>query len=240
MRTISVLILDSSTSMESLGKEVLDGINTSIRDIRKFARGEDRTFFFQFASTVKPVLINVPSLDLKELESFVPNGMTAMYDGIGKALEAVDAHVTDTTNTRYRVEIISDGAENSSSEFSGKQVADMIAARKNSERWTFTYSGTNQDLEAVAKNLNIDRGNIMSYDNHSRGFAKGTSLRSAAATAYYTNDAVMSTSASFSEDGTIADASGDQYTVDMSKIDHTEAQKRMKDLTKKFKVENRV
>jgi hypothetical protein len=59
--------------------------------------------------------------------------------------------------------IISDGQENSSTDYTYASVAERIQRLSDTERWTFTYLGSNQDLSAVSDSLSISMANTSSY-----------------------------------------------------------------------------
>jgi hypothetical protein len=52
------------------------------------------------------------------------------------------------------VTIFTDGEENDSKEYSGKLIKKMVEERK-AQKWTFTYIGTDHDVEKFALSLSI-------------------------------------------------------------------------------------
>ncbi|WP_221406970.1 hypothetical protein [Epilithonimonas bovis] len=67
------------------------------------------------------------------------------------------------------VTIFTDGEENASREYTGNQVKTMIENLKN-ENWTFTYIGTDHDVEKIAINLSIT--NTLSFEKNSEGISE--------------------------------------------------------------------
>jgi hypothetical protein len=59
--------------------------------------------------------------------------------------------------------ILTDGHENASEEFSGKQVADMIQHQKGKYDWEFVFLGANIDVDTVAGDLNIELEDRISF-----------------------------------------------------------------------------
>jgi hypothetical protein len=64
------------------------------------------------------------------------------------------------------VTVFTDGAENDSKEFTGKAIKKLVKDLK-SQNWTFTYIGTDHDVEKMAENLSIQ--NTMSFTNSNEG-----------------------------------------------------------------------
>lgn len=66
----------------------------------------------------------------------------------------------------YLVTVLTDGAENASREFSGKDIKNLIDELKQN-RWTFTYIGTDHDVEKAATTLSIN--NILVFKKSEAG-----------------------------------------------------------------------
>jgi len=77
--------------------------------------------------------------------------------------------LVDRPEERVLVCIISDGHENASQIYSYADIAARITALTATERWTFTYLGSNQDLATVAAQTGIAEGNMRSYDSTGEG-----------------------------------------------------------------------
>ncbi len=61
---------------------------------------------------------------------------------------------------------MTDGEENASREYSGKQIKELIERFKN-EKWTFTYIGTDHDVDKIALNLSIT--NTLIFEKNEAG-----------------------------------------------------------------------
>jgi hypothetical protein len=76
------------------------------------------------------------------------------------------------------VTIFTDGEENASKEFSGKAIKKLVEDLKE-KNWTFTYIGTDHDVEKMAETLSIQ--NSMNFTNSDEGinemFVKESSAR---------------------------------------------------------------
>ena len=91
---------------------------------------------------------------VKELtaETYHPDCCTALYDAMGKSLNALRKKVAE--DDKVLVTIVTDGYENASKEYSGKAIKALVDELK-AKGWVFAYIGANQDVEAVAATISI-------------------------------------------------------------------------------------
>jgi len=162
------IVLDRSGSMSSIRDEVIGAANDQIKTIQKEAENvnTDISFFTFSTKADDPVFVDQPveKMELLTKESYVPDGLTAMLDGVGKAV----AHLEQTKDandpgTAFLVIIVSDGMENNSKEYNWESLASKIKPIQDTKRWTFSYLGANQDLGKVSKDLNISSKNVMAF-----------------------------------------------------------------------------
>ena len=150
---LSVLfIMDGSSSMESMGKEPLDGLNNLIKQQQE--TGDFRFTLIVFSDTHKIVLDNMNGKDIPVLTSdhYKPGGMTALYDAIGFGISLQKERKINNV----LVVILTDGEENSSIIYSKKQVKQLTTKMTDEHKWVFMYLGANQDSFAVSKNIGIN------------------------------------------------------------------------------------
>merc|ERR1719158_338936 len=177
-------LLDRSGSMTSIRDDVIGGINQYVKEQQDAATGEDMLLTMaQFdtmnnfelmhdAVNVKKFPTDVPFMDRS---SFKPRSGTPLYDAIGAMINHADKHTEKETAERVVVVIFSDGAENSSREFSKKQIFDLISERQKNN-WAFVFLGANQDSYAAGGGLGITGGNTQNYAFDGQGVT--TALRS--------------------------------------------------------------
>ena len=169
IKIYNLIILDESGSMSSIYNQALSGVNETINGIRQSQEKypEQRhfvsivTFEGSGMDGVKTRRDGVPVGDVEDLtkKDYQPGGCTPLYDAMGKAISELDRNVEDGDGVL--VTIITDGMENSSCEYSGRAVKDLVAMQRK-KGWTFAYIGANQDAVEVARDLNIQ--NAMNYD----------------------------------------------------------------------------
>ena len=176
VKIYNLIILDESGSMTSIYKQALDGINETIGGIRKNQENYPEQRHFVSIVTFEGDGMNgvktrrdrepVENVSAFTEKDYQPGGCTPLYDAMGKAITALDIKVEK--GDCVLVTIITDGMENSSEEYSGKAVKELVA-RQREKGWTFAYIGANQDAVEVARDLNIL--NAMNYDASPEGVA---------------------------------------------------------------------
>jgi hypothetical protein len=122
--------------------------------------------------------------DVPELtrQNYTPDGMTNLYDAIGKGIRSVERQLAPLNEVPdVLFVIVTDGGENSSKEFSLEAVRDLIQA-KETEGWTFVYLGANQDAWKVGSQFGLAKGQTMTYSTNDM---KGTMNTLSAATSVY-------------------------------------------------------
>lgn len=165
----NLILLDESGSMGSIYEQALGGANETIQTIRAAqASADDQKQFLTFVTfdsgdreSVRIVIDTKPIEQVKDLtrDDYRPNGCTPLYDAMGRSLTALEQKVTD--DDQVLVTIITDGMENSSREYSGASVCEIVK-RLRAKGWTFVYIGANQDAVEVAKRMSID--NAMNFN----------------------------------------------------------------------------
>lgn len=174
IKIYNLIILDESGSMTSIYKQALDGINETISGIRKNQENYPEQSHFVSVVTFEGEGMNgvktrrdcEPAGNVTAFteKDYQPGGCTPLYDAMGKAITTLNAKVDKGDGVL--VTIITDGMENSSCEYSGKAIKELVA-RQREKGWTFAYIGANQDAVEVARELNIQ--NAMNYDASPEG-----------------------------------------------------------------------
>ncbi len=172
-KTIYHLIVDQSGSMSNCVENTITGFNEQITHIRRLEElypDQEMTIgltlfnskvthqHFQSAPSIAPFL---------NVQTYVPNGSTALLDAIGSAVHRLDAAHKDasrTIPTTVVVVIITDGYENASREFSLQDIRTLISRLEASEKWTFSFMGATLDAIDVAARMNIRNSNSMVFD----------------------------------------------------------------------------
>lgn len=162
-RIYNLIILDESGSMHGLKKMSVDGVNETIHTIKSAAQAhpEQKQMFsfitFSDCREEKPYRVHTLLSEISDVneisqDDYNPRGITPLWDAMGIALTALEKKVGN--NEIALVTIITDGYENASMEYSGKQIQEIVK-RLDSKGWVFTYIGANQDAMMEAGKLGI-------------------------------------------------------------------------------------
>lgn len=165
-----VAILDRSGSMGALRAETIGGFNNFVEEQKK-AEGEARLTLVQFDDQYQ---IDYEGKDVKEISpldesTYIPRGMTALYDAVGKTMITLGERLAkldeDKRPGQVIVLIITDGQENSSREYAGDKLREMIAHQEEKYNWTFVFLGggdiKKQKLQGAA--LGINAANVYGF-----------------------------------------------------------------------------
>jgi hypothetical protein len=196
-------IQDRSGSMSSVWEETLSGFKTYVKDMQADQQ-KDSEVSYLFSLTTFDTQIETPYLgvpidkvDGDELKKHGPRGSTALYDAIGKTLQAHDDDKSLTFDKAIVV-IVTDGQENSSREWSKTALHAAIDERIKRGNWTFTYLGTQPETWDDATSLGMGVGASATYNAANAGATYATMAFASANMAR----SVHSQSKSFVEDNT--------------------------------------
>ena len=169
-----VFILDKSGSMCGLEDDTIGGYNSFINKQKK--EEGDAVISTVLFSTKREVIHNrvslkdVPPLTDKE---YSVEGCTALLDAIGLSIShIVNVHKKLDKNLvpeKTIFVITTDGMENSSVEFSYKNVKDLIEKETNKYGWEFMFLGANIDAVKEGKRFGIKESHAVSYHQDSYG-----------------------------------------------------------------------
>ncbi len=166
-----VVVLDRSGSMSAVREDMVGGLNRFVKDQKKLP-DKARFTLVQFDTEYETVcdgmdLGKVGTLDL------VPRGCTALLDAIGRTIHLTDDRLTKLTSkakpSKVLFLIITDGHENSSHEFTKKQILEMIKQQKDKNKWEFVFLGANQNAIDEGAQIGIGVAQSMTYAPTKKG-----------------------------------------------------------------------
>ena len=170
-RVFNLIILDESGSMSTIAKQAVSGLNETFQTIRNAQKEhQEQQHFISFvtfnSAKIRTVMNRqAVSVDKKmKWTDYKPDDCTPLFDAMGRSLNDLKNHVSD--EDVVLVTIITDGYENASREYSGRDIKNLVAELKK-RGWVFAYIGTNQDVDAVADDMGIR--SRMCYDYSPRG-----------------------------------------------------------------------
>lgn len=188
-----VFILDRSGSMDSIRDDAIGAFNAFIEDQKKIP-GDANLTLVLFNHEYKEVY---GSKDLKEAqpitaEDYVPSGMTAMLDAIGRTISAVGERLAampeDKRPGKVAVAIMTDGMENDSKGYTLEQVKTMIEHQESAYKWCFFFLGANIDAFAAGSGIAIKAASTLQYDATGAGVRKAMHSYSATLCSFRSGD----------------------------------------------------
>lgn len=160
MKTDLIIILDRSGSMEPLRSEIIGSFNHLLEEQTKVA-DEARLTLVQFDDIYEMLTEGTPLPAAKPLDmsTYVPRGMTALYDAIGKTIgdqgQRFETMAPAERPEKVVMTIFTDGVENASKHFTREQIQALVTRQQNEWNWTVYFVGANQDARAEAGKLGI-------------------------------------------------------------------------------------
>ena len=206
-----VFVIDKSGSMYSSRDDVTGGFKKTIDEQKAIKEGKVTVSLFTFNEKVEQKYLGV---DINDIEKFhySPDGMTAMNDGIGTAIDKVGEWLYEKDKRgaempgKTLVVVMTDGMENASKEYTLKQVQDKIKEQTDKYSWEFIYMGTDITTSKAADTLGFK---FKTYGSRSK-FANNYNIidsavkcyRSMAATGSSLADTTLAFCSTLSEEAT--------------------------------------
>lgn len=169
----NLIILDESGSMDSIKTTIIKGFNELVQTIqgieKQFPEQEHFISFVSFNGLGQKLLHFIdPASKLKQIDdkNYKPDASTPLFDAMGFSINKLKQSLQGQTDFNVLVTILTDGEENASKEFSGNDIKKIVEELKQN-RWTFTYIGTDHDVEKFAQSLSIN--NSMVFAKSSKG-----------------------------------------------------------------------
>ena len=167
----NLIILDESGSMDSIKSLIINGFSELVQSVKsiegQFPEQEHLISMVSFNSLNNNIMHFVDPVNKLEAIndiSYCPSSMTPLYDAMGFSILKLKQYLEGKSNYNVLVTILTDGEENSSKEFSGAAIKNLVEELK-TQNWTFTYIGADHDVEKMAASLSIK--NTMTFEKNS-------------------------------------------------------------------------
>ena len=180
-----VFVIDKSGSMYSSKEDVIGGFNKTIEEQKQNKEGKVTVSLYTFNEKVKQEYLGTDINDIGKFH-YSPDGMTAMNDGIGTAIDEVGEWLYEKDRKgeempgKTLVVVMTDGMENASREYKLKQVQDKIKEQTEKYSWEFIYMGTDITTSKAADDLGFK---FKTYSSRKK-FANNYDIINCATTAY--------------------------------------------------------
>lgn len=163
-------IIDKSGSMYGSENDVIGGFKKVIDEQKANLNGSCSVSLYEFDSKVTKHFVGLDISLVNENLEYIPGGCTAMNDAIGTAITEIGAWLRNMPENerpcKNLIVIMTDGEENSSKEYSLKQIQDMIKEQTEKYSWEFIYLGTDITSTKDADELGINHRGYTTKDNH--------------------------------------------------------------------------
>ena len=155
-------IIDESSSMWTSVGDVKGGFAKITNEQKENVDGTCAISIYRFATYPKEAdFVMEPIENVYPELAYNPSGCTAMYDGIGKAIDEIGERLASMPEEerpeKNLIVIMTDGEENSSREYLPSKVREMIKHQEDKYNWTFLYIGTDISNTKDADNIGIGR-----------------------------------------------------------------------------------
>jgi hypothetical protein len=164
-KTIVSFLLDETGSMDSVRDKTVSGFNEYVATLQNT---ETPTLLRLMTFNTDGFNVVYDFDDIHSVadltrESYRPRALTNLYDAIAKLVHDTEDYAKRMSPTaRVMCTIMTDGEENSSSEYTRAAIFKLITDREK-EGWAFAYLGANQDAWAASESIGIHRRNSANY-----------------------------------------------------------------------------
>lgn len=173
-KTNIIILLDRSGSMESIKEETISGFNEFLSN-QKETSPEATISLIQFDHEYIPVYFNKELMEAEPLSpsTFIPRGMTALLDAIGKTIKDISRNYKRTPKEKRPQKvifvIITDGLENMSRKYNREKIFKMLQKKQTKHNWKVIYLGANQDAISEAIEYGIDNKYSLTFAHDKAG-----------------------------------------------------------------------
>lgn len=150
------MVIDKSGSMYQSRQDVVGGVQKIIDEQKSNKNGKCTISLYTFNDKVNEVFVGKDVNDVEDFK-YSPDGMTAMNDGLGVAIDNTGKWLAamneEDRPSKVMVAVFTDGMENHSREYTLKQVQDKIKEQTEKYSWEFVYLGTDITTTKAADDL---------------------------------------------------------------------------------------
>ena len=224
------IVLDRSGSMQSIRHETIKAFNDTVETIRVNAQEsgqETSVSLIVFSNNAKIVFFNADVLTLKPLTpaDFVPDGLTALFDGVGLCIDSFKSLPdANDTNVSFLVITITDGDENNSTKYTHHKVVQMLKETQSTDRWSFAFQLPEGKRAGFSSRYGVPTDNIREW----KADRVGTQCAAVATSKGISNFYAARSS------GKMSTRSFYEMTTDMSAVDVKTVHAKLDDISNRF------
>jgi len=167
-------IIDRSGSMNDKIEMAINGFNEFLQE-QQSIEGNALISTMLFSTKFNKLYEN---LDIQKCEflnrnNYITGGMTSLYDAIGTT---IDNEIDQLGNLpkekrpdKTLCVILTDGQENSSTQFTKDQIKEKVSEMKEDFNWEFIFLAANEEAAFAAETMGVSKGNAYAFTNTSAG-----------------------------------------------------------------------
>ena len=182
-----VCVIDRSGSMHSVVDDAIGAFNQMLEDQKRLSGYANMTIAL-FDDCYDIIADNVPVRDVAPLNraTYVPRGLTALLDAIGRTIDNVGRRLAQTRED-YRpgkvlFVVLTDGHENASHRYTKDKIREMIGHQETKYKWKFLYLSA--DINAFSDAQTYGFGTSVRYHSDSVGTRDAVQIFSSSVSNY--------------------------------------------------------
>ena len=170
-----VVILDKSSSMETLVNDTIGCYNSFIKE-QKGIPADTLLTTVLFSNTYKLLHDRVSIKDIKPItnKDYAVKGKKALLDTVGKTIKDIGFKLYNTPEKDRPCNIIffiiNNGEEDISKEYSHEKIKGMVELQKKTYGWEFIFFGANIDTASFASSIGISKNTAFDIAADAEGF----------------------------------------------------------------------
>lgn len=172
-KVYNLLVVDESGSMGIIKQQTINGCNETLQTIKsaqeKYPEQSHLVTLVCFNSCNTKTVLDCEPISKAQLLTpltYNPDCGTPLYDALGESLTRLRYKINQDEDHHVLVTILTDGEENSSTEFTNSMINKMIRELKKAG-WTFTFIGANIDVEKAAAQISVN--NFIQFEQSVEG-----------------------------------------------------------------------
>ena len=168
------VVLDRSGSMSGVVSDAIGGFNTFL-ETQKEIPGDANITVSLFDDVIEYYVKDTPVKSVAPLTkiTYVPRGMTALYDAIGVLINDFGKKFSNMKEedrpAKVIIAILTDGAENASKEFTENKIFDMIKTQRDTYNWEFIFLAAGESAMTEGANIGMSMTKCAQFVNDSAG-----------------------------------------------------------------------
>lgn len=190
MYTYISIVRDHSASMGHLAKGAMEDYNLLIQGIRDSKDKDEEIFVTVIECGVGHLALNrivennVNIMNINSISTYSTSGSgTPLLDAVGLAIDSIQ-NLKGKDSTAYLVMVITDGEENTSRIWSSRNITSKIQQLQSTDEWTFVFRGPRGSTKTFT-NLGVNPGNILEWEQTTKGLAASTQATQSGITNYF-------------------------------------------------------